>query len=327
MPPSPPPFPLTRPGPPPPFSSSSPCPPHAFPSSWFPPPAFQVWDVSTHLNSLVAEAVDLQAERPEASEGASAMVKEPPMLRQAPLQIFTGHSTEGFALDWSPVTTGRLVTGDCAHKICLWEPQEGGKWQVDKKGFSGHTKSVEDLQWSPTEATVFASCSVDQTIKVWDTRNSNAPALSVKAHSDDINVISWNRVATCMLASGCDDGTFRIWDLRNFKPEAFVAHFKYHKAAISAIEWSPVESSVLATTCADNQLSIWDVAVERDLEEEALLQEGNVQLPPVSELPPQLMFVHMGQNNLKELHWHPQIPGMITSTAEDGFNVFKAANI
>jgi len=50
---------------------------------------------------------------------------------------------------------GRLVTGDCKKNIHVWEPQEGGaSWTVDQRPFSSHSKSVEDLQWSPTEATV-----------------------------------------------------------------------------------------------------------------------------------------------------------------------------
>lgn len=50
----------------------------------------------------------------------------------------------------------------------------------------------ESLQWSPTEPNVFASCSVDKTIAIWDTRG-RSPAASFKAHNADVNVLSWNR--------------------------------------------------------------------------------------------------------------------------------------
>lgn len=69
---------------------------------------------------------------------------------------------------------------------------------------------------------------------------------------------------------------------------------------------------------------VWDLALERDPEEEAALApEGNAAAP--EDLPAQLLFLHAGQNDLKELHWHSQIPGLIVSTAGDGFNLFKVS--
>lgn len=53
---------------------------------------------------------------------------------------------------------GRLLTGDCQKNIHLWTPTDGGSWHVDQRPFVGHTRSVEDLQWSPTEDTVRKDC-------------------------------------------------------------------------------------------------------------------------------------------------------------------------
>ncbi|KAG8434076.1 hypothetical protein GDO86_012448 [Hymenochirus boettgeri] len=241
-----------------------------------------------------------------------------------PVFSFSGHMTEGFALDWSTKTAGRLITGDCNKNIHLWNPREGGTWHVDQRPFTGHTKSVEDLQWSPTEATVFASCSVDASVRIWDTRaapNKACMLTASQAHESDVNVISWNHHEP-FIVSGGDDGVLKIWDLRQFQKGVSVAKFKQHTAPITSVEWHPNDSGVFAAAGADDQITQWDLAVEKDQD-----QEGELEDPTLAAIPPQLLFVHQGEKDIKELHWHPQCSGIVISTALSGFNVFRTISV
>jgi ribosome assembly protein RRB1 len=98
-----------------------------------------------------------------------------------------------------------------------------------------------------------------------------------------------------------------------------VAQFKWHNAPITSVEWHPTDDSVLAVSGEDDQVSLWDLSMEKDLQ--APSQENE------PEIPPQLLFVHQGQKAIKEVHWHPQLPGVLGTTAFTGFNVFKTISV
>ncbi|XP_063920431.1 glutamate-rich WD repeat-containing protein 1 [Zophobas morio] len=237
-----------------------------------------------------------------------------------PLFTFTGHQKEGFAIDWCPTVSGVLATGDCRRDIHIWKPASGASWQVDQRPLIGHTDSVEDLQWSPNERNVIASCSVDKSIRIWDTRAQPSKACMLTAensHESDVNVISWNKNEP-FIVSGGDDGFLHVWDLRRFHEKTPVATFKHHTEPVTTVEWHPTDSAVFASGGSDNQLAQWDLSVEKDNETDSEEIEG---------VPPQLLFIHQGQNNIKELHWHPQLPGVIISTAESGFNIFRTISV
>jgi ribosome assembly protein RRB1 len=200
---------------------------------------------------------------------------------------------------------------------------EGGGWATEDTPYKGHGASVEDIQWSPTEAAVFASCSVDQTVRIWDARKKSDSALKVKAADCDVNVIAWNRRVPYLLASGDDQGNLRVWDLRSIKGGEAVGDLGWHTEAITSVEWSPDQPSVICASSADNQVTVWDMSVERDAEAEAQMAAEGIEIP---DLPPQLIFIHQGQKDVKEVHWHPQCPGLLGSTAATGFNLFKTIN-
>lgn len=251
-----------------------------------------------------------------------------------PVSTIRAHkNVEGFALDWSAHqahAAGTLLTGDVAGQIYLTTRHESGSFATDATPFTGHRETVEELQWSPSEANVFASGGNDGCVKVFDARSkSRRPALSCRVSGTDVNVLSWSAQTPHLLASGHEDGSWAVWDLRTWKdpsnvtkssnkgsapsvtnPQS-VASFSFHKEQVTSLEWHPTDDSIVMVAAGDNTLTLWDLAVELD-DEESRYTAG------VSGLPPQLLFVHY-MEEVKEGHWHPQIPGCVMATGGSGF--------
>jgi len=299
-------------------------------ATWAETGKVHIWDVRPLLESLDVPGYSIDRTR-----------------TNSPVFSVVAHGrAEGFALDWSPpssspssgdvTSTGsRLLSGDIHSKIFLTSTTPSG-FNTAPQPFASHTSSVEDLQWSPSESTVFASCSSDRSIRIWDVRvKGRKSVVGVQgAHDSDVNVISWNRGTTYLLASGGDEGGIKIWDLRSFKGVSTpapvpVASFTWHSAPITSIEWHPTEDSIFVAAGADEQITLWDLSVEQDDDEAGAATKEIVGADgqKLRDVPPLLLFVHQGQKDVKEVHWHVQISGAVVSTAADGFNIFKTISV
>lgn len=144
----------------------------------------------------------------------------------SPVFTITSHGlAEGFAMDWasSGPSSLRLLTGDIHSKIFLTTSTPSG-FNALSQPFLTHTSSIEDLQWSPSEPTVFASCSADRSVQIWDVRSKGRKSVAGigEAHESDVNVISWNKSTSYLLLSGGDEGGIKAWDLRNVKKKGSV---------------------------------------------------------------------------------------------------------
>lgn len=241
-----------------------------------------------------------------------------------PLTTIRAHKSEGYAVDWSPlIPAGKLLTGDNDGLIYQTTRSDGGGWATDNKPFQSHTGSVEEVQWSPTEQSVFASASSDGTVRIWDVRSkSRKAAITVQVSTSDVNVLSWSRQTSHLLASGADDGVWAVWDLRQWKANKDdaepLASFDFHKEQITSLEWHPSDDSIMAVAAGDSTVTLWDLAVELD-DEESKDTAG------IKDVPPQLLFVHY-LKDVKELHWHPQITGTLVATGEE-FSVFRTISV
>ncbi len=281
------------------------------------------WSDAGRVNLFNVEPI---LQRFAAGEGkASSNMKDLPSKAYF---SYSNHVTEGFALDWSPVKQGFMVTGDCSGSIHLWTPRPEGGYDIvpsydsntsDRAAES--SSSVEDLQWSPTEGTVFASAECGGYVRIFDTRAPKRSMLNHRIHSNgaDVNVLAWNRLVGNLLATGGDDGVLSVWDLRHFSGKDIqpLARFTPHKTPITSVEWHPTDESMLAVS-DDHGAYIYDLSVEED-------DVGSGQQH--SEIPPQLLFVHCGSEQFKEVHWHPQISSCLMTTALSGYSVFIPSNL
>ncbi|CCD26449.1 ribosome biosynthesis protein RRB1 NDAI_0H02750 [Naumovozyma dairenensis CBS 421] len=254
-----------------------------------------------------------------------------PKTAKRPIHTIKSHgNVEGYALDWSPsIQTGALLTGDCSGQIYFTQ-RHTSKWVTDKQPFTvSNNKSIEDIQWSRTEGTVFASAGCDGYIRIWDTRSKkHKPAISVKASNTDVNVISWSDKLGYLLASGDDNGVWGVWDLRQFSPDTAnsvqpVAQYDFHKGAITSISFNPLDESIVAVASEDNTVTLWDLSVEADDEE---IKQQAAETKELQQIPPQLLFVHW-QKEVKDVKWHKQIPGALVSTGTDGLNIWKTISV
>lgn len=191
---------------------SSPLPPVSQPyhvATWAETGKVHIWDVRPLIESLDVPGFVANKQR-----------------TNSPVFTINAHGrAEGFAMDWASsggdsanTSSLRLLTGDIHSKIYLTTATQSG-FTTMPQPFTSHTSSVEDLQWSPAESTVFSSCSADCSVQIWDVRvKSKKSALAIMpAHTSDVNVISWNRCTNYLLLSGGDDGSIKTWDLRNVK--------------------------------------------------------------------------------------------------------------
>jgi len=276
-------------------------------ATWADTGKLHMWNLDAHRKAL-----DKPSER------------APPAAK--PIFTCEKHSDEGFAMDFSPHDTGRFLSGGNDGLAMLWEPVQGG-WSVGSDSpFSGHKSSVEDVQWKRTGTSaqsIFASCSSDGSFRVWDVREKARKKSAVhvpEAHGGvDVNVLSWSPIVGDLIVTGADDGGFKIWDTRQVDAGP-MANFLWHRKPIASVDWHPTDETCLAVAAADDSVSLWDMAVEDDA-------PGREDVPGMEHFPPQLLFLHQGQKEPKELKWHPQLPSVCICTAGSGFNIFKTCNI
>ena len=82
--------------------------------------------------------------------------------------------------------------------------------------YAGHSQGVQCVKFIPTYGHLLLSCSLDHTVKIWDTLNTRKCIQTYIGHSNAVRDLCWNMDGTGFLSSSYDR-VIRYWDTETGK--------------------------------------------------------------------------------------------------------------
>mmetsp|Transcript_57105 Transcript_57105/g.104928 ORF Transcript_57105/g.104928 Transcript_57105/m.104928 type:complete len:942 (-) Transcript_57105:86-2911(-) len=139
-------------------------------------------------------------------------------------------------------------------------------WDWDKNWncaqvFEGHAHYVMMCMWNPKDTTIFASCSLDRSIKVWGTTGNNSSAhFTLTGHQRGVNCVEYAPTGEKpYLISGSDDQKVKIWD---YQTKQCIQTLSSHTNNVSAATFHP-QLPIIMTGSEDGSVRIWHAATYR----------------------------------------------------------------
>jgi len=107
----------------------------------------------------------------------------------------------------------KMLTASADFTALLWDVERGTILET----FAEHTAGMIKIEL--VGSTSFLSTSIDQTIKLWDTRSSakNGSVQTFTGHTADVNGLTVLPTSNGTTFATCsEDGTVRVWDCRSY---------------------------------------------------------------------------------------------------------------
>ncbi|KAM9783455.1 coronin-7-like isoform X1 [Syngnathus typhle] len=137
------------------------------------------------------------------------------------------------------------------------KPAADGQWRVTH--ISCHSDLVTDLDFSPFDERLLATCSADETVKLWrlcdpELQQPPEPELTLEAGQGRPDLLLFHPTSSRLLAVGAAKRLL-LWDTD--RRQAPLAVLEEHAEQLQSLSWK-MDGSLLASTCKDKILRVFD---------------------------------------------------------------------
>ncbi|KAJ1614335.1 coatomer complex beta [Cryptosporidium canis] len=147
---------------------------------------------------------------------------------------------------------------DMTIKVWDWDRD----W-VKAQTFQGSSHYVMMIQWNPKDHHVFASVSLDRTVRIWGLQPNicslsnhtvHSPKYSLTGHEGGINCLAYSpSIEKPYIATGSDDKTVRVWD---YQTKQCVRVLSGHSKAVRSVLYHN-QLPLIISCSEDGTIKIW----------------------------------------------------------------------
>ncbi|XP_037030882.1 DDB1- and CUL4-associated factor 10 homolog [Bradysia coprophila] len=146
-----------------------------------------------------------------------------------------------YNLEFSP--DGSLLVAACEKKsVVLFDPITNRKTNSIPNAHSDCVNCVKFI-----DGRLFATCSDDSTVALWDTRNLKSKVRSLHGHLNWVKNIEYSKKDNLLVTSGFDGSIF-TWDINSSTEQGYTYQKVFHTAGLMRCRISPDASKLVICT-------------------------------------------------------------------------------